>query len=638
VPGSAPLPQSLGNVRAALAPRYEIVRELGEGAFATVYVAKDLRHDREVAIKVLREDSSSEIPEYRFIREIRVLASLQHPHILPLIDSGHVGASLYYVSPYVRGESLRQAIARERQLPIPIAVEIAREVADALHYAHSSGVIHRDIKPENILLSDWHAIVADFGIAQLAGGHPQLRKITHTRDGMPGTPAYMSPEQIFGAADLDLRADIYSLGCVLFEMLTGRSPFDSVVHLAQRLTSAPPSVRMLRQDVPEDVAAVVARSMAPNPRDRFQTAAECAKALRATDWHARGASTDGPVAAPIVESTHSNRSFRSTEADALYHRASEVVRRRVTSELPVASAHLSRAITLEPRFAAAHSSIGVIHLLRADLDQPVDAACTAALDAASRALDIDPKNAEAHAVRGLAATFLWDWKTANEAFALACAHGAESPIVQHWYGLYLCARGQLSAAASAIERAISLGGDGCTLHTTSGLIAYYARDFDAAAAAYHEAETADPTAVHVALLAGMAESARGDTDRAFRLYERGVDLAGRFGPLALTAYCCTLASSGRASEAARRRDELMALARRADVSPFYEAAVATAVGDFSAAIASLLRAEQRKDAWLLALAVHPWMDPLRNHQGYLEIVQEIGLVFPEDSCRRTPRH
>jgi serine/threonine protein kinase len=220
-------------LRPALAARYEIEREIGSGGAATVYLARDLRHDRPVALKVLRAESDTPtIDEARFVREIRLLARLQHPFILPLHDSGHVEDVLYYVAPYVTGESLRERIERERKLPVPDALHIAREVADALDCAHRNGILHRDIKPGNILLSGGHAIVADFGVARAleASRGPRLTK---TGQGI-GTSGYMSPEQMLGQRDLDSRTDIYGLGCVLYEMLTGAAPFSGKTGFARR--------------------------------------------------------------------------------------------------------------------------------------------------------------------------------------------------------------------------------------------------------------------------------------------------------------------------------------------------------------------------------------------------------------------
>lgn len=265
-------------LRAALAGRYRIEREIGQGAFATVYLATDARHDRQVALKVLNADPGSEVGELRFIREIRMLARLQHPNILPLHDSGHVEALLYYLMPYVSGETLRDRIRRERQMPIDASVRITSEAADALAYAHGQGIIHRDIKPENILLSGGHAIVADFGIARAidVGG---IQQLTRTGIGGPGTPAYMAPEQLMGEGQLDGRGDIYSLGCVLYEMLTGRPPFPGKEGFVKRFTESAPRPSEIRKDVPSWLEAIVAKALARNPGERFATAEDLVRAL-----------------------------------------------------------------------------------------------------------------------------------------------------------------------------------------------------------------------------------------------------------------------------------------------------------------------------------------------------------------------
>ncbi len=202
-----------------LRDRYTIERELGRGGMATVYLAQDLRHERKVAIKVLRPELAAVIGAARFVREIRTIAALQHPHILALIDSGEVQDTAYYVMPFVEGESLRDRLSKEKQLPIADAVRLATEVASALDYAHRHGVIHRDIKPENLLLLDGQALVADFGIALAVSSAGRTRM---TETGMSlGTPYYMSPEQAMGEREITARSDVYALGCVLYEMLTG---------------------------------------------------------------------------------------------------------------------------------------------------------------------------------------------------------------------------------------------------------------------------------------------------------------------------------------------------------------------------------------------------------------------------------
>jgi eukaryotic-like serine/threonine-protein kinase len=272
---------TLPRLTAALADRYRVERELGAGGMATVYLAHDLRHERDVAIKVLHPDLGAALGAERFLSEIKTTAKLQHPHILPLLDSGAADGLLYYVMPYVRGETLRARLERERQLPVDDAVRIASEVAGALHHAHQLGIVHRDIKPENILLQDGHALVADFGIAlavQQAGG----QRMTQTGLSL-GTPQYMSPEQAMGERTIDARSDIYALGAVLYELLCGEPPFagasvQSIV--AKVLTEKPVAPTALRDTIPWSVEQAVLRALAKLPADRFATAAAFADALR----------------------------------------------------------------------------------------------------------------------------------------------------------------------------------------------------------------------------------------------------------------------------------------------------------------------------------------------------------------------
>jgi serine/threonine-protein kinase len=267
----------------ALSDRYRVERELGQGGMATVYLAQDLKHGRGVAIKLLHPALSAILGGERFLAEIKVTANLQHPHILGLIDSGEADGLLYYVMPYVAGESLRARLARERQLPVDDAIRLAREVAMALDYAHRRGVVHRDIKPENILLQEGAALVADFGIAlavEQAGGHRM------TQTGMSlGTPAYMSPEQAMGERDIGPRSDVYALGAMTYEMLAGEPPFtgpSSQAIVAKVLTEHPPPLRPKRPMVPPAAEAAILRALQKLPADRWGSAREFADALAGT--------------------------------------------------------------------------------------------------------------------------------------------------------------------------------------------------------------------------------------------------------------------------------------------------------------------------------------------------------------------
>jgi serine/threonine-protein kinase len=271
----------LDRLAAALADRYRLERELGAGGMATVYLAQDLKHDRRVAIKVLRPELAAVIGAERFLSEIRTTANLQHPHILPLFDSGECDGLLYYVMPYVEGESLRDRLVREKQLPLPEALRIAAEVADALDYAHKRGVVHRDIKPENVLLHDGRALIADFGIALAASKAGETRM---TQTGMSlGTPHYMSPEQAMGDREITGRSDVYALGCMLYEMLSGDPPFTGSTAqaiVARVMTERPRPLVAQRHTIPPHVEAAVLTALEKLPADRFATAREFADALR----------------------------------------------------------------------------------------------------------------------------------------------------------------------------------------------------------------------------------------------------------------------------------------------------------------------------------------------------------------------
>ena len=270
----------LARLSSALGDRYEIEREIGAGGMATVYLARDLKHDRQVALKVLRPELAATLGPDRFPREIRIVAKLQHPHVLPLHDSGESGGFLYYVMPYVEGESLRQRLAREGQMPVHDAVRILREVVDALAYAHSHGVLHRDIKPDNVMLSGRHALVTDFGVAK-AVSMAGVEKLT-TVGVAVGTPTYMSPEQATGEAHIDHRSDIYAVGILGYELLVGEPPF--VASTAQGVLSAqvldrPVPVNERRPAVPQALSDLLMRCLEKNPADRWQSAEDVLHAL-----------------------------------------------------------------------------------------------------------------------------------------------------------------------------------------------------------------------------------------------------------------------------------------------------------------------------------------------------------------------
>ena len=274
--------EPLERLKAALADRYRIERELGVGGMAIVYLAHDIRHNRQVALKVIKPDLAAVVGAQRFLREIQVTANLQHPHILALYDSGDANGTLFYVMPLVRGESLRDQLTREKRMTVEETTRIVTQVAGALDYAHRQGVIHRDIKPENILLHDGEALLADFGIA-LAVGDASKERMTGTGLSI-GSPQYMSPEQAMGERDLGARSDIYSLAAVTYEMLAGEPPFNgptAQVMIAKLMTEKPTSLRVVRDVVTPSLDGAVLKALAKSPTDRFATAREFADALTA---------------------------------------------------------------------------------------------------------------------------------------------------------------------------------------------------------------------------------------------------------------------------------------------------------------------------------------------------------------------
>lgn len=291
-----PMSQNLESVRAALAGSYRIDRELGEGGMATVYLAEDLKHTRQVAVKVLRPELAASVGADRFLHEIRTTANLRHPHIVPLYDSGEANGVLYYVMPFVDGESLEQRLERDGQLGVEETVALARQVADALGYAHEHGLLHRDIKPGNIMLERGHAVVTDFGIARAvstAGGERL------TRTGMAvGTPTYMSPEQASGFDDVDARSDLYSLACVAYEMLAGEPPFmgkTASIVMARHAMDPVPPLATARPGIPPHLAGAIERALAKTPADRFASAAEWVEALTTPSPPAPAVQAPGPT-------------------------------------------------------------------------------------------------------------------------------------------------------------------------------------------------------------------------------------------------------------------------------------------------------------------------------------------------------
>lgn len=422
----------IDRLTAALADRYRIEREVGAGGMATVYIAHDIKHDRKVAVKVLRQDLTAAIGVQRFLTEIRTTAGLQHPHIVPLFDSGAVDTTLYYVMPFVNGESLRERIAREPRFPVADAVRIAGEVARALDHAHRSGVVHRDIKPANILLRDGQALVADFGIA-LASTSANGR-ITST--GMSiGTPHYMSPEQALGEREVDARSDLYSLAAMLYEMLTGEPPFTGATAaaiVAKVITEKPVSPSRLRPDLPRHVETAILVALNKNPADRMPSAAAFLAALES---------------GPASGGRDGRRGWRTGAAIA------------VVALLAIAAVWLApwtRVRHPQPRPVAADTAAQrLVALAENDFSRRDSVGCDRATARYSEAIDKDSTYAAAYA--GLAQTR-----------AVCGAFGFGRPRIE------------LAAAKTAIESALRLDSTVANAYTTRGFV-HVAYDHDYAA-------------------------------------------------------------------------------------------------------------------------------------------------------------
>jgi serine/threonine-protein kinase len=330
----------LERLRGALSDHYTIEREIGQGGMARVFLAEDRKHRRRVAIKVMRPEAAEALGGERFLREIEIAARLTHPHILPLHDSGEIDGLLYYVMPFVEGESLRDLLTRERQLPLDDALRITREAASALAYAHAHGVVHRDIKPENILLSAGHAVISDFGIARAVSAAAADRL---TRTGIAlGTAAYMSPEQASGERDIDGRSDIYSLGCVLYEMIAGEPPFSSPnvqAMIARRLSGPAPSLAGLRDAMPERLEWAVQKALARVPADRFSTAEQFTAAISEPTLSESAASRVAHSAAPEARGSGAD----PVAGRSLSRRSRLIVAAAVAATLVVAGYALTRS-------------------------------------------------------------------------------------------------------------------------------------------------------------------------------------------------------------------------------------------------------------------------------------------------------
>ncbi len=659
--------------------RYRIEREIGRGGMATVYLARDIRHDRNVAVKILHPELAVALGTDRFLGEIRTTAQLQHPHILPLHDSGEAEGLLFYVMPYVEGESLRRRVERERQLPIEDAVRIAREVAAAVDSAHRHGVIHRDIKPENILLRDGSALVADFGIALAvsAAAAPRL-----TQPGrIVGTPQYMSPEQASGEGTIDTRTDVYALGTVLYEMLVGEPPFTgrtATMVLAKRSATTAPSVRMLRQTVPAALDAAVARALARDPADRYQTAGEFGAALEGALL--RGATGDArrlppgrtvprrfgiAVLALLILSlgvATLARLARSKASAAAQNQATvsgpsvSLPVRRPTENLQAYNQYLQgklfqdrggaqnhakalvyfkQAIAADSNFAQAYSGIADVYIaygIGNAGDYPPDEYFPKARAAARRALAIDSASAEALAADAkIKLLYDFDWAGAERQFARALEVDPQYMMARTYHTVLLEFTGRFDSAM--VEARASLEDEPLStfvkIEASRALL--FGRKSDQAIGLLRQILEHDSTHFRARLLLGQAFEQSGQLDSAVAEMQQAVGFAPKSSRThAFLAHAYALA--GRRTDALRELGVMQQQARHGYVPAF----------DFAVVYAGLAKRDECF-RWLdRALAEHsirpylmdPTFDGIRSDPRYQQLLGRMHHPLAVRSASR----
>ena len=639
---------------AALSDRYTLERELGRGGMASVWLARDLRHDRPVAIKVIHPELAGAIGVDRFLREIRLTAHLQHPGIVPVLDSGTIpgpgGLTLpWYAMAYIAGESLRARLARERQLPVEDALRIAEEVAEALAAAHAEGIVHRDIKPENLLLSGGRCCIADFGIARAlveTGGD----RLTSTGLAI-GTPAYMSPEQATADA-VDARTDQYSLATVLYEMLAGEAPFTGPTPhaiLARRMSGPPRPIQPVRPSVPAGVEAALQQALALVPADRFADVARFARALR--DGGATGAArapssarasagmrrlmVAGLVVAvvaagwlvaerrPAAPAQAAPTVPRDSAAVALRERGLQAFSRRTPAGARAAIDAFSAAIRIDSSYALAWAGLAEAYVQAYGRrfvfsGAERDSAIRLAIAAADRAILLDPRSAASWVARGQVSRFVDPTNLAPTIASLRRAIALDSANARAWFtlGTALADAGDLSAGLDAWRRSVAANPSNPESLAFVALGLYWRRQYDSAAVWADSAVATDPTFLLGRTTAGQVEVERGHYARARAAFDAARRVATDVEALnTLAGAALVEARLGSAADARRMLREAEALAAGyAPIPPHsavYLAHGLAAVGSPTAAIGWLARVTPREDLhFQLHLRCDPPFDPL----------------------------
>jgi len=642
-------------VRHALSGQYRIERELGSGGMATVYLAEDLRHGRRVAVKVLHPEVAALLGVDRFLREIQVTAGLQHPHILPLHDSGSfvIGPGEtrlpYYVSPVVEGESLRDRLVRDQRVPIGEAVRIAAQVATALAYAHGQGVIHRDIKPDNILLHHGLALVADFGIAL----ESRLESDRLTTVGLTvGTADYMSPEQASGERDLDGRSDAYSLAVVLFEMLAGATPFTGPnprAVLARQLSARAPSVRQFRPEVPEALDRIIARALAAEPGERFPDAATFAAALQGeaalprTGGSGRVRIAAGAVAGLVLVAVaawglvhRAGRTPEHSQAGDLTRRAWIQLDRRTADGTSRAVGLFRNAIARDSGFADAWAGLALALQAASIWKYPVeglpsDSIVPLAIQASGRAIDADSANAKAWVARTYALRLLEPGSRVTMIAAAERAVRLDARQPDAWYYLGLAREEHLEPepAREAYARALTLVPGHLRTLLFVSLHFMWRRQLDSALLWADSTVHVDPTYLTGRQARGMVQLLRGKLESAEEDFRASTQLGGTVDVVAgWTGLAHISLLRGRTEAAARLLDTAVAAGDTVKPSlhdASYLAWGFTAAGQADRAIRILERfAVQRDRHFQLHLKRDPLLDPLRSDPRF------AALLLPDE--------
>jgi Tfp pilus assembly protein PilF len=632
---------------------------------ATVYLARDRKLDRMVAVKVLRPELAATLGTERFLREIQIAAKLSHPHILQLYDSGEADGLLYFVMPHVEGESLRQRLDRESRLPVETALRLAAEAAGALDYAHQQGIVHRDIKPENILLHTGQAIVADFGIARAidaAAGEVVTRTALTATGVVIGTPLYMSPEQVVGDP-VDGRTDVYALGCVLYEMLAGAPPYTGTtaqVVLARHTVGPVPSVRKSRAEVPVGLDRTVVKALAKASADRFASAAHFRDALTgaapapkpAIRWRL-GRRTATSIVATLALATglwavfhrHAAAAVPSVAVLPFVNESSNPDDRYfaygITDELINALGQIAgvleffqQALALDSTYAQAWAGLAQAYAFQAGYGStPPGDAFALAKAAALRAVALDSALNLPHTSLGFIAVFHdWDWETAKRELDRALAIDSIEPATHLYRAWYFVGRGQLDAAVGEMRMARRLDPLNQIFNARVGTMLNYMRRYPEAEVDLRQAIALDST----------NSEARGDLAASLMLQHRYREaLANLTNDTADVRPFPRIAYLGYAYGMAGRRADALAIQRRLErharqryITPEAFAYVAMGLRDTAAALDWLERGYRERSFFMWTIGVDPVYDPVRGSARFERIIQGMGLVEPPAA---TPR-